>query len=84
MLRSLPLPVWPREERGGPPDSEVLQARAAVLARALGEHRPQLTIGNDPGTAEALEAKLAAFEVRITGLDAWFLLRLRYRLTHWQ
>lgn len=28
----------------------------AVLARVLGEHRPALTIGNDAGTAAALEA----------------------------
>ncbi len=28
----------------------------AVLAKALGEHTPKLTIGNDPGTAQALEA----------------------------
>ena len=28
----------------------------AVLARALGDHAPQLTIGSDPGTAAALEA----------------------------
>ncbi len=30
---SLSLPLWPREERGGPPDSDVLQARAEVLER---------------------------------------------------
>lgn len=28
----------------------------AVLALALGGHKPELTIGNDPGTAQALEA----------------------------
>jgi enhancing lycopene biosynthesis protein 2 len=28
----------------------------ALLARALGEHRPRLTIGADPGTAAAIEA----------------------------
>lgn len=28
----------------------------AVLAKALGQHHPMLTIGNDPGTAKALEA----------------------------
>jgi enhancing lycopene biosynthesis protein 2 len=28
----------------------------AVVARALGKHHPTLTIGNDPGTAKALEA----------------------------
>ncbi|WP_428558676.1 MAG: isoprenoid biosynthesis glyoxalase ElbB [Solidesulfovibrio sp. DCME] len=28
----------------------------AVLALALGGHQPELTIGNDPGTAQALEA----------------------------
>ena len=28
----------------------------AVLALALGEHHPRLTIGNDPGTAQAVEA----------------------------
>ncbi len=28
----------------------------AVLARALGQHEPKLTIGSDPGTAQALEA----------------------------
>jgi enhancing lycopene biosynthesis protein 2 len=27
----------------------------AILARALGEHQPKLTIGADPGTAAALE-----------------------------
>ena len=28
----------------------------AVLALALGEHHPRLTIGNDPGTAQGIEA----------------------------
>jgi len=28
----------------------------AVIARALGSHSPKLTIGNDPGAAEALQA----------------------------
>ncbi len=36
----------------------------AVLARALGEHSPKLTIGNDPGTAQALEALGAEHHVR--------------------
>jgi enhancing lycopene biosynthesis protein 2 len=27
-----------------------------VLARVLGEHRPSLTIGDDPGTAQAIES----------------------------
>jgi enhancing lycopene biosynthesis protein 2 len=36
----------------------------AVLARALGSHHPQLTIGTDPGTAQALEAMGATHHAR--------------------
>jgi enhancing lycopene biosynthesis protein 2 len=36
----------------------------AVLARALGEHGPQLTIGSDLGTAQALEAMGATHHIR--------------------
>lgn len=36
----------------------------AVLALALGGHKPELTIGNDPGTAQALEAAGAVHVVR--------------------
>lgn len=36
----------------------------AVLARALGAHKPQLTIGEDPGTAQALEALGATHHTR--------------------
>ncbi len=40
----------------------------AVLALALGEFAPELTIGDDPGTAQALEAAGAKHVVR--GVDA--------------
>jgi enhancing lycopene biosynthesis protein 2 len=40
----------------------------ALLARALGEHKPQLTIGADPGTAAVLEAMGAEHRPRpVTG-----------------
>ncbi len=55
---ALPLPLWPKEEHGGPPDSEVLQARAAVLARLA-----------TPGGAPIVVTTLAALAQRVPGPD---------------
>jgi len=54
---SLPLPLWPRDEAAGPPDSEVLQGRATVLARVR-EQRPQPPV---------VVATLAALAQRVPG-----------------
>ncbi len=60
---ALALPIWPREERGGPPDSEVLQGRAAVLERL---HRARGATTRE-GPAPVVVTTLAALAQRVPG-----------------
>ncbi len=71
---ALPFPVWPREERGGPPDAEVLLERARVLEALRGlrnaeSHEPVVVVSTLAAlsqpvpSARVLEASLLRLAV---------------------